>query len=118
MLFNFSREHSRASNPLLRALRAIPHIEILEQRITPTAIAWIGGNGDWSDSTKWSGGAVPTANDDVTINPSGGDFTITVSDARAAHSVTMSGDDNLAITGSLTLSPASNVPSLDLSGSG
>jgi hypothetical protein len=35
--------------------------------IAPSTINWVGGNGDWSDRSHWSGGALPTSTSDVVI---------------------------------------------------
>jgi hypothetical protein len=91
-------------------------IEPLEARIAPAANIWIGGtSGNWGDALNWSDG-VPTADDDVTIDPVGV-LTITIqTGAQVANSLMMPGDDTLAISGgSLTLTSASSVGNLSLS---
>jgi hypothetical protein len=42
-------------------------------------VKWVGSSGDWGDAAHWSGGAVPGANDDVVIDTSNSDITVTVS---------------------------------------
>ncbi|HWE94896.1 MAG TPA: CARDB domain-containing protein [Tepidisphaeraceae bacterium] len=52
-------------------------VEVLERRTLLSALSWVGSaSGDYDDPTQWSGGAVPTAADDVTINAGPG-ITIT-----------------------------------------
>lgn len=99
-----------------RSRRRFP-AEALEARIAPAANAWIGvASGDWTDPANWSDG-VPTADDDVTIDPTGV-LTITIgSGAQVANSLIVPGDDTLEITrGSLTLTSASSVSNLTLAG--
>jgi fibronectin-binding autotransporter adhesin len=91
--------------------------EALEARIAPAANMWIGvASGNWTDPLNWSDG-VPTADDDVTINPAGV-LTITIpSGAQVASSLSMPGDEILQIAGgSLTLTSASSVSNLTFSG--
>jgi hypothetical protein len=50
-----------------------PAHELLEDRVTPSAVSWT-GNGDgvnWSDPHNWSTGQLPGPADDVTINSPG-----------------------------------------------
>lgn len=65
---------------------------------------WLGGNGNWSDGTKWSAG-VPTATSDVFIdNGNAKSSVVTVDIANAAcHTLTIDSDDNLGIQPSMTL---------------
>ena len=72
-------------------------------------ISWIGGDGFWDDAAKWSTGTVPDNTDDVTIDPAGGPFTITIRTQVAAK--TLQCAENLTITGgnSLTLTSASAI---------
>ncbi len=112
-----SRLRSRFQSPrvLLRPRHRFP-AEALEARIAPAANVWIGAaSGSWSDPANWSDG-VPTADDDVTIDPAG-TLTITIpSGARVANSIHMPGDDTLAITGgSLTLTSESTISNLTFS---
>src|SRR5579863_4795870 len=41
-------------------------------------VKWVGASGDWSDASKWSGGSLPGAGDDVLIDMSNGDITVTI----------------------------------------
>ena len=105
----------KLSSLLLKKTPAL--IEPLEARIAPAINNWIGVvGGNWNVAGNWSDG-VPTADDDVFINPAG-TLTITVSDnGRVANTVTLAGDDHLAIVGgSLTVAAASTVNHLDFSG--
>ncbi|HEV3078233.1 MAG TPA: FG-GAP-like repeat-containing protein, partial [Gemmataceae bacterium] len=60
-----------------------PCVEALEGRIAPATINWIGGSGDFNDSSHWSdsshpsGGVLPGPNDDAVINVTG--ITVTYS---------------------------------------
>ena len=59
------------------------------------AIEWKSGvSGNWDTATDWSGGVVPGAGDDVTIDAPGA-FAVTISSADAAHSLTL---DNATAT--------------------
>ncbi len=83
-------------------------VEALEERIAPAANIWIGAtSGSWNVGSNWSDG-VPTADDDVTINPAA---TVTVSidsGSISVNSITMVGDDALSITsGTLTVTAPS-----------
>ena len=52
---------------------------------------WLGGSGDWTDSTHWSLGAVPSAGTQVMLNVGeGGDVTITVPKANAVSVASLS----------------------------
>jgi hypothetical protein len=68
------------------------------------AISWASGqSGDWTTAADWTGGVVPGAGDDVTI-AAAGTYTVTISTADEAHSLTL--DDAKATvsdTGTLTL---------------
>ena len=51
-------------------------LERLEQRIVPSTLTWIApAGGNWDTATNWSGGKVPTANDDAVINIKTGTIT-------------------------------------------
>ncbi len=67
-------------------------------------VSWLGGTGNWNTAAKWSTGAVPTANDDVTI--SGGTVNINAGVAAFAKSVLNQNTGTLTIKagGSLTIS--------------
>jgi hypothetical protein len=52
------------------------------------AISWENpSNGDWTVATDWSGGAVPSLSDSVTISASGS-YTVTISSIDVANSLT------------------------------
>jgi hypothetical protein len=74
------------------------------------AVSWTDATGNWDVGGNWSGGAVPVAADDVTINVITGVETITVRSIGGPftiNSLTIAGDDILAITGNtLTVSNA------------
>jgi alpha-L-arabinofuranosidase len=78
--------------------------ERLEDRNLLAADSWIGGNGiggsgNWSQPSNWSNG-VPTATSDVTINTaSAATITIQAGEADAVHSLTIGGNDSLAMPG-------------------
>ncbi|HLJ97780.1 MAG TPA: CARDB domain-containing protein, partial [Gemmataceae bacterium] len=61
-------------------------METLEDRTLLSIVSWIGGSGDWNDTTHWSTGSLPGATDDVQINVSG--ITVTHSaGAGTGHTV-------------------------------
>ena len=72
-------------------------------------ISWIGGDGFGDDPTTWSTGTVPDSTDTVTINPTGGPFTITI--RTVAMAATLQCADNLTINpgSSLALEGASSI---------
>jgi hypothetical protein len=51
-------------------------------QIEKADISWIGNSGDWYDSANWSNGIVPEANDDVTIDISAQNITISFSEGE------------------------------------
>ena len=61
--------HSRRAR---RAMSLRLMVENLEGRVVPTTIAWDfvnhGSGGAWEDKANWTGGVVPTANDDAVID--------------------------------------------------
>jgi hypothetical protein len=59
--------HSRRIRRVFHDFSAIQHLEV---RALLSAVTWTGlGDGsNWNDPTNWSGGAVPTAADDVSMN--------------------------------------------------
>ena len=99
--FSFLRSFSKNKSALL---------EPLEARIAPAANNWIGvSSGNWNTAANWSDG-VPTPDDVVKINPTG-TLTITIdAGTQAVTSLTMPGDDALAISGgSLAVAVGGNV---------
>ena len=94
-------------------------LEPLEARIAPAAVFWDGGGDgiNWTNAGNWSNNAVPTAADDVTINPGGAIAVSLSSGAQVIASLSMPGDDALALSGgSLTISGASVIHNFSLSG--
>lgn len=93
------------------------NLDSLEQRIEPAPVNWVGGSGDWTVAANWSTNVVPGPGDEVVIN-TGGSATITIaSGAQSVDSIAMTGNDHLAITGgSLTLTQASDINDLQMSG--
>src|SRR5258708_1233698 len=71
--------YRRPANRTAKLQRHIyrPRLELLEDRLAPAVINWIGGSGDFNDASNWNGGAVPGPNDDAVINVPG--ITVTYS---------------------------------------
>jgi len=75
-----------------------------------SAISWKSGiSAYWNVAADWSSGGIPTSTDDVTI-AAAGTYTVTISDARAAKSLTLDSagasvtdSGTLTLTGKLTL---------------
>jgi hypothetical protein len=69
-----------------------------------TAIKWASGkSGNWNTAADWTGGVVPGAGDDVTIDAAGA-FTVNISAADAAHSLTLdNATATIVDTGHLTI---------------
>ncbi|MCC7484918.1 MAG: hypothetical protein IT529_07980, partial [Burkholderiales bacterium] len=89
----------------------------------PLVKEWIfDGDGFWDEASKWSGNTVPVAGDTVQIDRpgAGNTFTVTVrSGAQIAGTLSMAGDERLAITGGgLTLAGGSSSISDTLAMSG
>ena len=87
-----------------------PWLEVLEDRVVLSAIAWTNPDGgDWDTASNWSSDAVPTAGDDVTIsiavtNP----ITHGASSSDFAQSLTS--QDPIEISGgSLSIAAASTI---------
>ena len=68
---------SRKPRRHIRSLRFWPRrpfLELLEQRVVPSAtrqVTWVGGSGDWSNPSNWSINDVPVATDAVSIAAAG-----------------------------------------------
>ncbi|MFZ4572825.1 MAG: RHS repeat-associated core domain-containing protein [Phycisphaerales bacterium] len=81
-------------------------LDVLEARIALDAVAWTGGAGDnlWHTPGNWSGGAVPTAADDVTIEVAAANPTITLNSLSGSRSVrSLAASENLDVQGGATL---------------
>jgi hypothetical protein len=72
-LLGYARRHVGRQQPAWRR----PRLELLEDRVQPSTVNWIGGSGDFNTAGNWSGGAVPGASDDAVINVAG--ITVTFS---------------------------------------
>ncbi len=44
----------------------------------PNTVFWIGSDGEWTNGSNWSNGAIPTVDTNVVINRQGRDLTITI----------------------------------------
>ncbi|CAM9627687.1 unnamed protein product, partial [Heterosigma akashiwo] len=53
-----------------------------------SSINWVGGNGDWNDSTYWSTGTVPGEGDDVSLTALMLNETVTVWEDHTINSLT------------------------------
>lgn len=63
-------------------------------------IAWTGASGVWNDAANWtSNPLLPASSDDVFINALGTHVVTFNAGTATVHSITMTGDDRLAITG-------------------
>ena len=71
-------------------------------RLAPTSVTnfWLTGSGDWTDSSKWSRGHAPTSGESITVDPSSGAETVTVSSgASGLASLVLGTDDSFLLTG-------------------
>lgn len=84
-------------------------VEELESRVVPAWISWVGGSGDWADPVNWSGGKVPTAQDDVTISDWFNNLTITIGTGTNAAVRSLSASESLVVEGSLAIHNWANV---------
>ena len=86
--------------------------DIVNSPGTFTSVAWTGGGGDneWNDPANWSDDQVPGAGEDVSINLPGS-FTIVYSSGAGDSTIhSLTGSDDLSITGgSLTVSTSSSL---------
>ncbi len=74
-------------------------MEVLEARRLLTAISWIGGNGNFSNTMDWSSHTVPGTGDTVSITTSG--ITITLDQAVTIQSIQSAA--NLTLSNPLTV---------------
>src|SRR5687767_2469452 len=96
-LDNTNRKRTRRRRPALA-------LEHLEDRATPAAVAWDGGgNLDWLNRFNWSGDALPTLADDVTISGAAGAVAINNTFGVAAAKTLTSSGDLSVISGTLQL---------------
>ncbi len=79
-------------------------LEGLEARVVLAAVSWDGGggNGLWSNALNWSGDALPTQADDVTIEVPGVQRTVIV-DAGPVRVKSLTVDDTLVVNSGITL---------------
>ncbi|MES2974492.1 MAG: filamentous hemagglutinin N-terminal domain-containing protein [Pseudomonadota bacterium] len=71
-------------------------------RLAPTSVTniWLTGSGDWGDGSKWSRGHAPTNGEAITVDPSSGAETVTVSSGASGLASLMLGtDDSFLLTG-------------------
>lgn len=94
------------------AQRSFMQLEPLESRQLLTAVAWTGSGGDhlWHNPLNWSGNAVPTIADDVTIDLPASDPTIFLTVDSGSQSVNSLTSNELLrlIGGSLTVATTVN----------
>src|SRR3954469_23715476 len=94
-----------------RAVRRRPWsawLEVLEDRIMPASVTWVGGSGDWDNAANWSDGAVnrlPGPDDDAVIGVAGISVTHSVG-SHTVKSLTMNdpfalSDGTLIVSGNL-----------------
>ncbi len=105
-----SRERARRTRRPVQN-RKLLCLEQLEDRTVPSTITWTAGDGDWGNGANWSGGNVPGPADDAVINP-GPAVTVTISssDTASVNSLTLAGNDTLAINyGPLSLAANSSL---------
>jgi hypothetical protein len=105
-----------------RARPAARHslFQALEQRIVLDSMAWIGGTGNWDDSSQWQDNtspgnhALPVSGDMVTIDTgeTAAAITIRSGDNITVQSLTTGVNDTLSITGG-SLTVTSGTSSLD-----
>jgi RHS repeat-associated protein len=78
-----------------RTRRGSPRVEVLEGRLLPDAVTWVGGSGNWADGSHWTPHP-PQADDNVTI----GTPAITVTHSSGYDSIkSLTSNANLVISG-------------------
>jgi RHS repeat-associated protein len=105
------RKSGRARNkkPSCKSYRKVlwfrPRLELLENRILLSADNWMGGSGNWSDTSHWSLGHAPGTGDTANITTtSAATITIQNSDSIQVQNITTGSNDTLSFTGgSLTV---------------
>ncbi len=72
---------------------------------TATTCTWKGGNGNWSDASKWSCGSVPNAETDVVIDSAivKLDIDVTIASLKITKGATINGKGNMTIKKDLWL---------------
>src|SRR5271166_6436224 len=107
------RSKSAARRTIRRREAAIGRIalECLEERVVLSTISWINpSGGNWDTASNWSGGKVPTLQDDVVINTTGIDITHSSPTADSVHSLTSRAAITLS-AGSLQVNAPSSITS-------
>ena len=106
------RHHRRRSRKAVLDFRPGWDLIALEDRTLLSSVQWSNpAGGDWDTGSNWSGGIVPGASDDVTIDVSPG-ITVTHSqnDPDSVNSLTVSSADTLSISnGSLSIEGLSTI---------
>jgi len=69
-------------------------------------VSWVGGSGDWNVPENWSSGALPTADDDVSITRREG-IVVTLTGGQTVRSV--QSDGSLIVAGSLTVTSGASI---------
>src|SRR5580700_9739511 len=80
---------------------AAASIEMLESRLMLTAVAWLGGTGNFNIAANWSDDAIPNTIDDVTIAVAGSVVNVTDSEDVASVTTTAGATVKIADTGTL-----------------
>ncbi|HKI32602.1 MAG TPA: hypothetical protein VKA46_12095, partial [Gemmataceae bacterium] len=123
-LRNFKKRTHETSKPRrVRTAQAKPSgryyhpiLEPLEDRVAPAAVSWaVGQSGYWDVGSNWSTGQVPGASDDVIINRSVANLTITYRQGNdSIHS--LQSNEVLDVSGgSLNIAAASAVSTVAIS---
>lgn len=84
-------------NPTLSLLIALTALVVSAAPAHAAEVWWLGGDGDWNDPTKWSGGEIPDVGDTVWLGYADGGNV-----SNAAQTITLAGDvviDRLRIFG-------------------